>query len=146
MNARELLIKILRGHLIIVGEVRAADVKESGYVDKKNGIAVTTWLINYFVELPRDDGFRFAKLVRRVPRDAQAPAEYPTGVEKGCCYAFEVELMELKNGILSGRLSAAEPALLDAGEGAPAVDAPKGAAMAGVPASLVYLQTTPRIP
>ena len=80
---------------------------------------MTTWLINYFAELPCGDGFRFAKITRRMPRDVQAPAEFATGVEKARCYAFEVDLIEWKNGILSARMGTAAPALLEAGEGAP---------------------------
>lgn len=137
MNARELLIKVLHGHLMLVCEVRGADVRNSGRVDKNSGLAMPVWLINYFVELPRGGNFQFAKITRRVPHDAQSPAEYPTGVEKGRCYAFEVEMTEWKNGILSARMSTAEPALLDASEGGAGVDAPQGAAMHGQPPSLV---------
>ena len=53
MNGKELLWKVCTGHVMLVGELRDADVKQSGQVDKKSGLAMTTWLINYFVELPR---------------------------------------------------------------------------------------------
>ena len=72
--------------------------------------SITSWLIIYFVELPRGDGFRFAKITRRMPRDVQDPAVFPVGVEKGRCYAFEVDLIEWKNGILSARMGSSEPA------------------------------------
>ena len=137
MNGKELLWKICTGHVMLVGELRAADVKESGQVDKKSGLAVTTWMINYFVELPRGDGLRRAKITRRMPRDVQDPAAFPIGVEKGRCYAFELDLVEWKNGILSARMGTSEPALIDAKEGAPSVDAPQGAAMDGAALSLV---------
>ena len=146
MNLRELITKVLNGYGVLVGEVRAADVRDTGRVDKNSGLATPVWLINYFVELLRPGDFRHAKITRRVPRDVQAPAEYPTGVEKGRCYAFEVDQYEWKNGILMARMGTSEPALLDAGEGGPGVDAPQGAAMPGPAPSLVYLQTTPRTP
>ena len=137
MNGKELLWKVCTGHVMLVGELRAADVKESGQVDKKSGLAMTTWLINYFVELPRGDGFRSAKITKRVPRDVNDPAQYATGVEKGRCYAFDVDLIEWKNGILSARMGTSEPALIDASEGAPSAGAPQGAAADAAPPSLV---------
>ena len=137
MNGKELLLKICTGHMMLVGGLRAADVKQSEQVDKKSKITIGTWLINYFVELPRGDGFRFAKITRRMPRDVQNPVAFPVGVEKGRCYAFELDLVEWKHGILSARMGTSEPALIDANEGAPSVDAPQGAASDGVPLSLV---------
>ena len=136
-NGKELLWKICTGHVMLVGGLRAADVKQSEQVNKKSRVTTATWLINYFVELPRDDGFRFAKVTRRMPRDVQNPAAFPVSVEKGRCYAFELDLVEWKNGILSALMGTSEPALIDVKEGAPSVDAPQGAAMDGAPLSLV---------
>ena len=137
MNGKELLWKVCTGHKMVVGGLRAAVVKRAEQVDKKSRLTIATWLINYFVELPRGDGFRFAKITRRMPRDVQNPVAFPVGVEKGRCYAFELDLIEWKNGILSARMGISEPALIDANEGAPSVDAPQGAASDGVPLSLV---------
>jgi hypothetical protein len=122
---------------MLVGGLRAADVKQSEQVDKKSRVTIATWLINYFVELPRDEGFRFAKITRRMPRDVQDPAAFRVGVEKGRSYAFELDLVEWKNGILSARMGTSEPALIEAREGVPCVDAPSGAAMHGTLLSLV---------
>lgn len=137
MNASELLRKVCTGHLMIVGEVRSAEIKESGVVDKNSGLRVSVWLLVYFVELPREHEFLVAKITRRVPRDVADPTAYPTGAERGKCYAFEVECVERKHGFVSARMGLAEPEQIGPSEGVPPVDAPQGAASGGTPLSLV---------
>ena len=94
MNARELLQKVCTGHVMLVGEVRSAEIKESGVVDRKSGLKSAVWLFTYFVELPRENGFLVAKITRRVPREVADPLSCPPGAERGKCYAFEVECVE----------------------------------------------------
>ena len=145
MNARELLIKVLRGHQMLVGEVRAADVRQMGITDVKSGKASSFWVITYFVELIREADFVMAKIKRWIPATVENPASTPTGVDKGKCYAFEVTKTEPKNGFLEARLANVEPALIDPEGGALPVDAPSGADTGSGP-NLVTLQTTPRNP
>ncbi len=137
MNAPELLRKICTGHVMIVGEVRSAEIKESGVVDKNSGLRVSVWPLVYFVELNRDHEFLVAKITRRVPRDVADPTVYPVGAERGKCYAFEVECVERKHGFLSARMGLAEPEQIGSGEGGAPVPAPSGAGMGGTPHSLV---------
>lgn len=128
MNAHELLRRVCLGHLVLVGEVRAADVRESGLVDTKTGLKSTVWLITYFVELMRHNEFKIAKITRRVPAESSDPASAPLGVEKGQCYAFEIESVEKKFGFLLARSAAVEPSLIEAEGTALLVAAPSGAA------------------
>jgi hypothetical protein len=130
---------------MLVGEVRAADVREAGLVDKNTGLKSTVWLITYFVELMRDHDFKFAKITRRVPAESHDPAAAPVGAEKGKCYAFEIESCEKKHDFILARMSAAMPSLIGE-EDALSVDAPSGAATGSAASNLVYLQTTPRTP
>ena len=131
MNARELLQLICHGHVMIVGEVRAADVREAGLVDTKTGLKSTVWLITYFVELMRNTDFAVAKITRRVPAESPDPAAAPLNVEKGKCYAFEIESHEKKHGFLLARMGTVEPALIEADDAAPPVAPPSGEAMGG---------------
>lgn len=124
MNKQELIEKVCTGHLMIVGEVRSAEIKESGVVDKNSGLRVSVWLLVYFVELPRENEFLVAKITRRVPRDAADPTSYPVGAERGKCYAFEVECVERKHGFVSARMGLAEPSEIGPGEGGGPVAAP----------------------
>jgi len=128
MNAQELLRRVCVGHLLLVGEVRAADVRESGLVDTKTGLKAAIWLITYFVELDRESHLKMAKILRRVPLDSTDPAGAPVGVEKGKFYVFEIESMEKKQGFLLARMSATAPALINADLAAMALAAPAGAA------------------
>ena len=137
MNARELLQKVCTGHVMLVGEVRSAEIKESGVVDRKSGLKAAVWLFTYFVELPRENAFLIAKITRRVPREVVDPSSCPPGAERGKCYAFEVECVEWKHGFVSARMGLAEPAEIGLGEGGTSVDAPQGAASGGTPLSLV---------
>ena len=146
MNAHDLLRKVCSGHVMLVGEVRSAEIKESGVVDKNSGLKVSVWLLVYFVELPRENGFLIAKITRRVPRDAADPLSYPAGAERGKCYAFEVECVEWKHGFVSARMGLAEPEQIGPAEGGAPVAAPQGAGMGTPPLSLVLLQTTPKTP
>ena len=146
MNGPELLRRVSFGHLMLVGEVRAADVREAGLVDTKTGLRSTVWLITYFVELMRENGFDLAKITRRVPAESPDPAMAPIGAEKGKCYAFELESCEKKHGFLQARMSSGMPALIEEQPGALPVDAPQGAAMGSAASNLVYLQTTPKTP
>lgn len=146
MNGLELLRRVSFGHLILVGEVRAADVREAGLVDTKTGLKSTVWLITYFVELMREKGFDVAKITRRVPVESPDPTTAPIGAEKGKCYAFEIESCERKHGFLLARMSPVMPALIGEYSDALPVDAPPGAAMGSAASNLVYLQTTPRTP
>ena len=74
MNAHALLRRVCFGHLMLVGEVRAADVRESGYVDHKTGLKMTGWVVTYFIELMRERGFEVAKITRRLPPETPDPA------------------------------------------------------------------------
>ena len=113
MNAHELLRRVCFGHLMIVGEVRAADVRESGYVDNKTGLKMTGWVVTYFIELMRERGFEVAKITRRLPPETPDSASAPVGVIKGRCYAFEIESVEKKHGFLLGRMGKLEPELIE---------------------------------
>jgi hypothetical protein len=146
MNGPELLRRVCFGHLMIVGEVRAADVREAGLVDTKTGLKSTVWLITYFVELMREGGFDVAKIIRRVPVESPDSSTAPIGAEKGKCYAFEIESCERKHGFLVARMSPTMPALIGEQGAALPGDAPSGAAMGSAASNLVYLQTTPRTP
>lgn len=88
MNARELLIKVHRGHQMLVGEVRSAVVRQLGITDVKSGQVSSFWVITYFVELIRKSDFIMAKIKRWISATAEDPASTPTGVKKGNCYAF----------------------------------------------------------
>ena len=83
---------------MLVGEVRASDVRQMGITDVKSGKASSFWVMTYFVELIRKSDFLMAKIKRWIPVTAEDPASTPTGVEKGKCYAFEVTKTETKNG------------------------------------------------
>lgn len=146
MNTHELLHRVCLGHLLLVGEVMAADVREVGLIDTKTGLRATAWLITYFVGLTRVHEFKVAKITRRLPVESPDPASAPTGVEKGKCYAFEIESAERKHGFLLARLAAVEPALIEAEGAVPPVAAPTGGARGGAVSNLVYMQTTPRTP
>ena len=50
MTLLELAERVYGGAFIIAGELRGCDVQESGYVDKKTGIAEKTPLLTYFIE------------------------------------------------------------------------------------------------
>jgi hypothetical protein len=129
MTANEILRRVCFGHLLLVGEVRAAVVRESGRVDTKTGLKSTVWLMTYFVELMRQHGFEIVKIMRRVPAESSDPANAPVLVEKGKCYVFEIDSVEQKPGFLSAWMGSHEPQEVEIGE--PASAAPSGAADGG---------------
>lgn len=131
MTAHEILRRVCFGHLLIVGELRAADIREAGQVDTKTGLRATVWLITYFVELMREREFKVAKITRRVPPEVAHPETASVGAEKGKCYVFEIESAEVKHGFLLARMAPVEPALIEAGDAGLLLGAPTGAASGG---------------
>ena len=122
ITLHDVLRRVCSGYLVLVGELRAVNAREVGLVDTKTGLKSTAVLITYFVELMRD-GFEIVKITRRVVDPACDPSKVPLGVEKGKCYAFEIQSVEWKPGFLLGRLGAVEPQEVDLSE--PASGAPQ---------------------
>ena len=87
-------------------------------MDPKTGLKSTAVLITYFVELMRES-FEMVKITRRIAEPGCEASKVPLGVEKGKCYAFEIQSVEWKPGFLLARLGAVEPAELDLSEPAP---------------------------
>ncbi len=130
MNAPELCARVLNGYLMLVGQVVAADIRETGKVDTNTGLKNTQWVITYFVVLRRPGDILVAKIKRWIPNLEGDPASVPLGAELDKCYAFEVVKTEMKNGFLDANLGKSEPVLLIP-DGKPlAGDAPQGAATA----------------
>jgi len=125
MTPEELLRRMLLGHFILVGEVRAADVGETGFVDTKTGLSAKILRITYFVELPHNGAYEIAKIIRFAPRGVTDPAQVPVGVEKGRRYAFDLDSIERKHGFLHARMRTALPELIEFG--VPPLGAPAGA-------------------
>jgi hypothetical protein len=128
VTVEELGKRVLAGHFVLAGEVRAADVKEAGFVDRKTGLAATTLVITYFVELVRRGGFEMAKITRRVPSAVADPALLAAAVVRGRRYAFEVESVERKPGFVSARMGNVEPEAIEPDEPPPGV--PQGTPVA----------------
>ncbi len=128
MNASQLLRFVRLGHLVLVGEVRGADVREAGYVDKKTGLKVGTWVLTCFVELTRENAFKMAKITRHFPRDSATPAPPAVDVEKGRAYAFEIESVKREHNFILAGMGKALPIAIDFDLAVLAVDAPSGAA------------------
>jgi len=99
ITLRELGQGVLAGQLLISGEVRAADVREAGYVDKKTGLAASTLLITYFLERFSSWGYEIVKVTRRAPDGVADPASVPLLAQKGRTYAFEILSFERKPGL-----------------------------------------------
>ncbi|MEO7931542.1 MAG: hypothetical protein ABIT76_00140 [Chthoniobacterales bacterium] len=129
MKMDELARYVAKGLVMMVGEVRAADVKESGYVDEKSGLKAKSLYITYFIERRSAFGFEVVRLTRGVRTPTVDPSQVPTHVEKGKVYAFELESLERKNGNVFGKLSLREPEEVEI-EG-PSVASPQGEATDG---------------
>ena len=131
MTRLELADRVCSGLIPIVGELRAVDVRESGFVDTKSGNAQKSLGITYFVERKGGShGYEIVKITRWLPPDTGEADRVRGLTEIGKTYAFGVESLERKPGYVSARLGVNEPLPIEEEEesGGP-VDAPSGAAI-----------------
>ena len=116
---------IRSGRFLLVGNLRACDVQESGFVDKKTGLAEKTLLITYFIECQPVQGYEMVRVTRRLPLGEDAHVEaLKAAVKRGALYAFHVLSLEKKVGITLARLAGTEPILIEESESCE----PRGAA------------------
>ena len=121
----ELARKAVAGEILLVGELRAADVREAGFVDRNSGLAMKSVLVTYFVERSGSRGYEIVKITRRAPDGVVDPTKVPITATKGKTYAFPVESLERKPGSIFARMADCEPEELETSEQPP--DAPQGA-------------------
>jgi hypothetical protein len=119
MNAIELLRPLLGGHIILVAEFRGGKLETVGYVDKKSGEAINRLMLSFAVERQGQGLVSYVLLQRYFPATA-SPEETEIKLEKGRLYAFPLDAIETRRGILVGRMAAAQPVEIDKEEGADA--------------------------
>lgn len=142
MTREELADRVCAGWFLVAGQVLAASVDRTGYVDRKTGLAAQSILITYFVESRAGRGADLLKITKRAPADAADPASVSPGVEKGRVYAFAIEAFERKPGFVLARMGCAMPEPIEVEESP--LGAPQGAPAA--PPNLVHSQITPQHP
>lgn len=126
MTLSELGQRVMDGHLIVAGELRACRAEQGGWVDKTSGIAASSLRVTYVVECQRVSGFENVKISRFFPAPHPEP-DFITGqVRKGLRYAFECTTVKRdKAGLMTATMDAAEPWPLE-GDASP-IPAPQGA-------------------
>ena len=109
---------IRSGRFLLVGNLRACDVQESGFVDRKSGLAEKTLLITYFIECQPVHGFEIVKVTRRLPLGEDERVEaIKAAVKRGALYAFHILGFEKKIGFTLAKLAGtAEPILIEESE------------------------------
>jgi len=112
MTPLELIHVVLDGHIILVAEFRGGKLETVGYVDKKTGEAINRLLLSFAVERQGRGLVAYILLQRYFPATA-SPEETEIKLEKGCLYAFPLDAIETRRGILVGRLAAAQPVMID---------------------------------
>ena len=128
MTLEELGRRVRGGKFVLVGELRAADVREAGFVDTKTGQAMKSLIITYFMERQGTRGYEIVRITRRAPDGVVDPAQVPITTTKGKTYVFEIESLERKPGSLVARMAGREPEEMESCELPPG--APSGAPVA----------------
>ncbi|MGI8603977.1 MAG: hypothetical protein ACR2OZ_13410 [Verrucomicrobiales bacterium] len=131
MTLEELGRRVWEGRLIVAGELRACRAEESGWVDKKTGLASPSLRITYVVECQRERGLENVKVSRFFPAPYPELAVICEQVRKGLRYAFECLTVKRdeKTGLITATMDAVDPVALD-GVGSP-TPAPAGAGVGG---------------
>jgi uracil-DNA glycosylase len=117
MKAVELLRPLLGGHIILVAEFRGGKLETVGYVDKKSGESINRLMLSLAVERQGQELVAYVLLQRYFP-DTATPEETEIKLEKGRLYAFSLDAIETRRGILVGRLAIEQPVEIDKEEGA----------------------------
>jgi hypothetical protein len=140
VNALELIRPLLGGHIILVAEFRGGKLESIGYVDKTSGLALKRFRLSFAVERQGKGLIEHVNLIRYL-LPQEDPDKIEIKLEKGSLYAFPLEAVEQKRGMMVGRMSAGEPVMIDS-EGEPLGPTKEGLR----PPNLVYYPTTPQQP
>ena len=108
---------IRSGRFLMVGNLRACDVQEAGYVSRKSGLKDTSIQITYHIECLPVHGYELVKVMRYLPlSDIDRADAMKAAVVRGAVYAFHILGFEKKAGFTLARLAGMEPILIQESE------------------------------
>lgn len=112
MTQVELLRRVMRGELLIVGEFRGARAEVAAYVDKRTGDAISEIRATYLIECAcRGDLDR--SLIHRKLGGFKNAEDVLLPQEKGKPYVFFLDSFKWERGGLSGWMPDREPEPLE---------------------------------
>ena len=117
MTRDDLLMQVLQGVLVLVGDYRGSHAEMAGYVDKKSGQAIHSVRAIHLVECVWYDRVDRVLLMQYFGGGAtleQATATFR--YERGRKYVFYLESFKRERGQLTGRLAGWDPEPLEIAE------------------------------
>ena len=128
MTRDELVMQVLQGILVLVGDYRGSHAEPTGYVDKKSGQAIRSVRAIHLVECIWYDRVDRVLLMQYFGGGATLEQVAATFTyERGRKYVFYLDSFKRERGQLTGRLAGWDPEPLELAEeagGSPEGDPP----------------------
>ena len=138
MTEADITKEVMRGRLVVVGELRGTHAESAGYVDRRTGEAIKYVRVIYLIECACR-GMLDRAVVSQKWTGVEDPELVNLPYEKGKLYAFFLDSFRLERGVFTGWRGDRGPEPFKTAEEAAVV--PEGATAA---LKLVSLETTPQ--